>query len=67
MNHALRPILLAVADLGIGGLLYQQVSATLGAVLVIAGLLVLCKVIYQALSRGVSVLWRRVQKRSLRA
>lgn len=65
MNHALRPVLLAVADFGVGGLLYQQVSSALGVVLVIAGMLILCRVVYQALIHGGSVLWRTVQRASL--
>lgn len=65
MNHAIRPVLLAAADLGVGGLLYQQVSAGLGVVLVIAGMLILCRVVYQALSHGGSVLWRRIQRASV--
>lgn len=65
MNHALRPVLLAVADFGVGGLLYQQVSEFLGVVLVIAGMLILARVLYQALIHGGSVLWRHVQKSSL--
>ena len=65
MNHALRPVLLAVADFGVGGLLYQQVSEFLGVVLVIAGMLILGRVLYQALIHGGSVLWRRIQRASV--
>jgi len=65
MNQVLRPVLLAAADLGVGGLLYQQVSAALGVVLVIAGMLVLGRVVYQALIHGSSMLWRRAQRASL--
>jgi hypothetical protein len=35
-------------------------------VLVIAGMLVLCRVMYQVLSHGSSMLWRRVQRASVR-
>jgi len=49
MNHALRPTLLAATDLSVGGLLYLQVSAALGVVLFIAGLVVLCGVVYEML------------------
>jgi len=62
MTHSLRPVLLAVADIGLGGLLFQQVSSVLGVVLFIVGVLVLCRVVYQVLSRGGSVLWRHVQR-----
>lgn len=64
MNPALRPVLLAAADLSVGGFLYQQVSPAPGVVLVIAGMLVLGRIMYQALSHGGSVLRRRIQKAS---
>lgn len=67
MNHVLRPVLLATADLSVGGLLYQQVSATLGVVLLAAGMLVLWSVVYEALTHGRSLLWRRVQRASVNA
>ena len=59
LHRALSPVVVAAADLGVGGLLYQEVSAPLGGVLVVAGLLVLCTVAYESLSHGGSVLRRR--------
>ncbi|MFB6207180.1 MAG: hypothetical protein ABEJ05_11715 [Haloglomus sp.] len=59
MRNALRPVVLAAADFGIGSLLYQHVSAPLGVVLVVAGLFVLCSAGYETLSHGRSVLQRR--------
>jgi hypothetical protein len=60
LHRALSPFMLAAADLGVGGLLYQEVSATLGGVLLAAGLLVLATVAYESLTHGGSVLRRRV-------
>ena len=59
LHRALSPLVVAAADLGVGGLLYQEVSVTLGGVLLAAGLLVLCTVAYESLSHGGSVLRRR--------
>lgn len=56
LHRSLSPFILAAADLGVGGLLYQEVSATLGGVLLAAGLLVLATVAYESLTHGGSVL-----------
>jgi hypothetical protein len=52
----------AVADLGVGGVLYREVSAILGLLLLVCGLSVLVAVAYDPLKRGGSVLWRHVSE-----
>lgn len=59
VRRALRPILIAIVDLGVGGLLYQQVSVLLGLLLVVCGLSVLVTVAYEPMSFAGSLLRRR--------
>lgn len=59
VRRALHPLLIAIADLGVGGLLYQQVSALLGLLLLVCGLSVLITVTYEPLSFAGSLLRRR--------
>ncbi|MEF8842495.1 MAG: hypothetical protein V5A62_12860 [Haloarculaceae archaeon] len=62
LRRALPPLVVAAADLGVGGLLYREVSAILGLLLLVCGLSVLIAVAYDPLKRGGSVLWRRVSE-----
>lgn len=57
-KDAFPPLLIAAADLGVGGLLYQQVSVVLGVLLFVCGTSVLITVASGSLSLAGSVLWR---------
>lgn len=50
--NSLHPVMLAAADLGIGGVLYRELSAVLGGLLIAAGLLVFVTVAITALYHG---------------
>ncbi|PSQ12716.1 hypothetical protein BRC93_01320 [Halobacteriales archaeon QS_5_70_15] len=63
-RHALPPLLIAAADLGVGSLLYTHVSVLLGVLLLVCGLSVLVTVAYDPLSLVGSALWRRVSESS---
>jgi hypothetical protein len=58
-RRVLPPLVVAAADLGVGGLLYAHVSALLGLLLLVCGLGVLVTVASEPLSRVGSVLRRR--------
>ena len=60
VRRALPPLVLATADLGVGGWLYQEVSVLLGLLLLVCGLGVLIIAASEPLSLVGSVLWRRV-------
>lgn len=62
LHRALSPFVVAVADLGVGGVLYQEVSPLLGGLLLVVGLLVLCTVGYESLCHGGSALRRRLSE-----
>ncbi|MFC6938794.1 hypothetical protein ACFQE8_02315 [Salinirubellus sp. GCM10025818] len=55
------PLLVAAADIGVGGLLYQQVSILLGVLLLACGVSVLITVAYEPLCLLGSALWRRFE------
>lgn len=59
---ALYPFLLAVVDLGAGGLLYRQHSVLLGASLATVGAVVLGSVAYQLLRQGLAGVHRRLAR-----
>lgn len=59
-RRALPPILLAAADIGVGGFLYSHVSALLGLLLLVCGLSVLITVAYGPLVLAGSVLYRHL-------
>lgn len=58
------PLVIAAADLAVGGLLYQQVSVLLGLLLLVCGLSVLITAASEPLSRVGSALWRYVTGRT---
>lgn len=65
MRPARRPVpalLIAAADLGVGGLLYLHVSVLLGLLLLVCGAGVLVTVAWEPLSRVGSVLRRRLSE-----
>ena len=60
--HAVHALVLAGADLAVGGLLSREVSTAVGLVLVCLGVLVLCSSVYRTLSYGRSALHQRIQR-----
>lgn len=62
--NSLHPVMLAAADLGIGGVLYRELSAVLGGLLIAAGLLVVITVAITTLYRGGVSLRQHVSRRS---
>lgn len=60
VRRALHPLLIAIADIGVGGLLYQQVSALLGLLLVVCGLSVLVTLAYEPMNLAGTFLRRRL-------
>ena len=45
--HSLQPSLLAAADILIGGVIFAEVSAPMGLIVVAAGVLLLCGVAFE--------------------
>jgi hypothetical protein len=60
-HRAVPPLVVAAADIGVGGLLYHQVSPLLGVLLLACGVSVLITVAYEPLRLLGSALWRRFQ------
>ena len=58
------PLVIAAADIAVGGLLYQQVSVLLGLLLLVCGLSVLITAASEPLSHVGSALWRYVSGRT---
>lgn len=63
-RRAFSPLLIAAADLAVGGLLYQQASVLLGLLLIVCGLSVLITAASEPLSLVGSVLWRYLSDRT---
>ena len=53
VTHALRPALLVVADVAVGGLLIQGGSPAVGFLVLSVGLLLLVAVVHEAIRTGV--------------
>lgn len=65
MRRAFSPLVIAAADLAVGGLLYQRASVMLGALLLVCGFSVLVAVASEPLSLVGSLLWRRFLERTI--
>ena len=64
VRDTLRPLSIAVVDLYVGGVLFQEVSVMLGLLMLVCGLSVLITVAYDPMSRAGSLLRRCVSARS---
>lgn len=56
--HSLYPVLLAVIDIAIGGLLYLRGVSPLGLLMAAVGVLLVCHVVFNAASRTNSAVHR---------
>lgn len=61
-RRILPPLVVAAADIGVGSLLYHQVSAPLGLLLLVCGLGVLVTLASGSLNLVGSALWRRLSE-----
>lgn len=61
-RRVLPPLAIAAADLGIGGLLYREVSVLLGLLLLVCGLGILITLAYEPLCLISSVLRRHLSE-----
>lgn len=59
-RRVLPPLAIAAADLGVGSVLYREVSILLGLLLLVCGLGILVTVVYEPLCRVGSVLRRHL-------
>jgi hypothetical protein len=64
VRDTLRPLSIAIVDLYVGGVLFQEVSVMLGLLMLVCGRSVLITVAYDPMNRAGSLLRQRVWTRS---